>query len=135
MTLFLLLTRFRRYFTCTGWDERFLVTNNVAQEQAIEYGGAPGYFGGWISHAEVSHNTVSDAGYSGLSQGWGWGSAHAPGFGNVTITHNKIRNVMTKMRDGGGIYLNGDTNAVYTNTLAHNWVDADENVFGAYHSM
>ena len=42
---------------------------------------------------------------------------------------------MTKMRDGGGIYLNGDTNAVYTNTLAHNWVDADENVFGAYHSM
>ena len=46
------------------WDEFFSVTHNVAHTQAIEYGGAPGYFGGWISHSDISHNTVSDAGYS-----------------------------------------------------------------------
>jgi hypothetical protein len=116
-----------------GWDERFSVTNNVARDQAIEFGGAPGYFGGWISHADISHNTISDAGYSGLSQGWGWGAAHAPGYGNITISYNKVFNVMTKMRDGGGVYLNGDTNAAYTNTVSHNWVDSDENEFGVYY--
>jgi hypothetical protein len=86
-----------------GWDERFLVTNNTARDQAIEFGGAPGYFGGWVSHAEISHNTIADAGYSGLSQGWGWGNSHAPGYGNITISANKVSNVMQKMRDGGGI--------------------------------
>lgn len=116
-----------------GWDERFLVRNNTARDQAIEYGGAPGYFGGWVSHAEISHNTISDAGYSGMSQGWGWGNSHAPGYGNITITYNKVFNVMQKMRDGGGIYLNGDTNAQYTNTVSRNWVDNDDNVFGVYY--
>ena len=45
----------------SGWDELFTVTNNVARAQAVEFGGAPGYFGGWIAHSTVSHNTVSDA--------------------------------------------------------------------------
>ena len=76
--------------------------------------------------------TVSDAGYSGFSQGWGWGGTHAAGkfkrrkttgctsnrklplveqlsfcllllysgYGNVTISFNKIFNVMAKMKDG-----------------------------------
>ena len=52
----------------SSWDERFSVTHNVAHTQAVEYGGAPGYFGGWIAHSDISHNTVSDAGYSGFSQ-------------------------------------------------------------------
>jgi hypothetical protein len=36
-----------------------------------------------------------------------WGGTHAPGYGNVTISYNKIFNVMSKMKDGGGIYVNG----------------------------
>ena len=47
----------------SSWDEGFSVTQNVAHNQAVEYGGAPGYFGGWIAHSTISHNTVSDAGY------------------------------------------------------------------------
>ena len=89
----------------SSWDEGFSVTHNIAHTQAVEYGGAPGYFGGFISHSTISHNvrvfkartccqnscltspalicghtqTVSDAGYSGFSQGWGWGGTHAAG--------------------------------------------------------
>ena len=116
-----------------SWDEGFSVTHNVAHSQAIEYGGAPGYFGGFIAHSDISHNTVSDAGYSGFSQGWGWGGTHAIGYGNVTISYNRIFNVMAKMKDGGGIYVNGYTNDKYTNVMSHNWVDHDEHVFAVYY--
>jgi hypothetical protein len=83
------------------WDEHFSVTHNTANNQAIEFGTVPSYFGGFIAHSAISHNTVSDAGYSGISQGWGWGTTHAPGYGNITISFNHIFNVMTKARDGG----------------------------------
>ena len=115
------------------WDEGFTVTHNIAHTQAIEYGGAPGYFGGFIAHSTISHNTVSDAGYSGFSQGWGWGGTHAPGYGNVTLSYNRIFNVMAKMKDGGGIYVNGYTNDKYTNVMSHNWVNHDEHVFAVYY--
>jgi hypothetical protein len=52
---------------------------------------------------------------------------------NVTISYNKIFNVMTKMKDGGGIYLNGHTSKKHTNTVSHNWVDNDEHVFAVYY--
>ena len=117
-----------------GWDEGFVVTENVARNQAVEYGGAPGYFGGFIAHSSISHNTVSEAGYSGFSQGWGWGSIHAPGYGNVTISYNRIFNVMQKMKDGGGIYVNGYTSdSLPVNVMRGNWVDHDEHVFAVYY--
>lgn len=33
---------------------------------------------------------------------------------------------MTKMIDGGGIYVNGYTNDNFTNVISHNWVDHDQ---------
>ena len=53
------------------WDAFASITHNTAQDMALEYDGACGYFGGFLYSADVSHNTVSDAGYSGFSQGWG----------------------------------------------------------------
>ena len=40
---------------------------------------------------------------------------------------------MTKLRDGGGIYVNGWTNPSYRNTMSHNWCDADAAVFAIYY--
>ena len=117
------------------WDQEFVVTHNVAHTQALEYSGTPAFFGGWIAHAEISHNTVSDAAYTAFSQGWGW-SAPAythPGYGNVTLSCNKIFAVMKKMKDGGGIYLNGHTSGNYTNLVTRNWVNNDDNVFAVYY--
>ena len=54
-----------------AWDAFASVTGNTAEDMALEYDGACGYFGGFLYSADVSHNTVRDAGYSGFSQGWG----------------------------------------------------------------
>lgn len=55
-----------------SWDAHASVTHNTAGDMAIEYDGAVGYFGGFLFSADVSHNSVSDAGYSGFSQVRGW---------------------------------------------------------------
>jgi hypothetical protein len=38
------------------------VVDNVASGQAVEYGGAAGFFGGYLFSADISHNTVSGCG-------------------------------------------------------------------------
>lgn len=40
---------------------------------------------------------------------------------------------MTKMKDGGGIYINGATNGSHPSTVHHNWVTRDEHVFAVYY--
>jgi hypothetical protein len=118
----------------TKWDSKFSITDNFASGQAVEYSGAAGFFGGYIDSADVSHNTVQDAGYSGFSLGWGWGRQYPPGFGNNTIAYNRISRVMTKAKDGGGIYVNGATNSSRGGSvMAHNWVSTDEHVFAVYY--
>ena len=57
---------------------------------------------------------VSEAGYSGFSLGWGWGTVYPPGFGNNTISYNRIYDVMTKMKDGGGESDKSDESAEFT---------------------
>lgn len=42
------------------WDALIDVTDNVASGQAVEYGGAAGFFGGYLFSADISHNTVSE---------------------------------------------------------------------------
>ena len=44
----------------------------------------------------------------------------------MTLSYNRISNIMTKMIDGGGIYVNGYTNDNFTNVISHNWVDHDQ---------
>jgi hypothetical protein len=114
------------------WDAGASITHNTASDMAIEYGGACGYFGGFLFSATVSHNTVADAGYSGFSQGWGWGTLFPAGAGNNTISYNKIVNVMRVLRDGGGIYVNGAENKMWPSSMHHNFVDGDLAVVAVY---
>jgi hypothetical protein len=117
-----------------NWDAFYTVTHNSASGQAVEYGGAAGLFGGYLFSADLSHNTVSDAGYSGFSVGWGWGRTTCPGYGNNTVSFNKMNNVMAKLKDGGGIYVNGATNPEHGwNTMSNNWVNQDKHVYAVYY--
>jgi hypothetical protein len=61
----------------------------------------------YLFSSDISHNTISNAGYSGVSLGWGWGTVFPAGCGNNTISYNRIYSVMEKLRDGGGIYVGG----------------------------
>jgi hypothetical protein len=112
------------------WDAGAVVAYNTADDMAIEYDGAAGYFGGFLYSALITQNSVSDAGYSGFSQGWGWGTVFPIGVGNNTISGNKIVNVMRLLRDGGGIYVNGAENQAWPqSTISGNFVDQDQAVF------
>ena len=115
------------------WDAGLSVTDNTAGGMAQEYQGAAAYFGGYISDSVLSHNDIDSSGYSGVSLGWGWGADFPPGYGKNTISYNKITHVMTKLRDGGGIYVNGATNNDTSSLMSRNWVNADEAVFAVFY--
>ena len=117
--------------SASTFDADFVVEDNVASGLAVEYAGAAGLFAGFIYGATISHNTISDAGYSGVSLGWGWGDTVLPGLGANAVTFNRISNVMTQLRDGGGIYVNGATSA--PNLMSDNWVDHDEAVYAVFY--
>jgi hypothetical protein len=116
----------------SDWDSYASITHNVASDMAMEYDGAVGYFGGFLYSAVVEHNSVSDAGYSGFSQGWGWGTVFPVGVGNNSISYNRISNVMRLLRDGGGIYVNGAEHQGES-VMAHNYVTGDQNEFAVYY--
>ena len=109
--------------------QHFSVSNNVADDMAIEYAGAPAIFSQFIAHSTIAHNTISNTAYSGISQGWGWGSYWPAGhatYGNISIDHNTISRTMTRLHDGGAMYFNGCTNkALGDNVISDNYVDQD----------
>jgi hypothetical protein len=113
------------------FDSGFLVSDCVASDMAVEYGGAAGLFAGYVYGSSIVHNTISDAGYSGISCGWGWGDTAFPGLGANRIEFNKFYNVMSKLRDGGGIYVNGETSS--PNVMANNFVDQDLAVYAVFY--
>ena len=57
------------------WDAHSVVADNTASDMAIEFEGAAGLFGGYLFNASIEHNAISDAGYDGISCGWGWGAS------------------------------------------------------------
>ena len=115
------------------WDAGAVIVDNSATNQALEYQGAAAFFGGYVRDLQLSHNDIHSAGYSGVSLGWGWGADFPPGYGNNTVSFNSISHVMTRLRDGGGIYVNGATSNDTTSLMANNWVDADEAVFAVFY--
>jgi hypothetical protein len=127
-------TRYASSTDPADWDSGSVVTDCTADNQAEEYMGAAGLFAGYLVNASVVHNTVSDSGYSGMSMGWGWGASFMVGVGGNLIASNRMARVMSKLRDGGGIYVNGATNLTFGHSYAtNNWVDTDEAVFAVFY--
>jgi hypothetical protein len=84
-----------------------------------EYTGATAIFAGYVSRANISHNTISNTSYSGMTIGWGWGR-EGSGRGDNHIVANKIEHVQTKRCcDGGGIYTLGPQPG---STLTRNYI-------------
>ncbi len=50
-----------------------LVLSNRFQRTGLRYTGSVGIFAGYVSDTTIAHNTITDAAYSGISIGWGWG--------------------------------------------------------------
>ena len=61
------------------WDTNADVTNNLFSEISLEYHGAAAVFVGYVFSADISNNTITDTGYTGISLGWGWGNVFPQG--------------------------------------------------------
>lgn len=82
-----------------------VVQGNTITRVAVEYRDNVGIMGGFNNGLLIDHNTITCLPYSGISIGWGW---NYEGDGNtqrdIRITHNRIRDFMLTLYDGGAIY-------------------------------
>lgn len=85
------------------------VTGNDIADVGIEYNGAPGICAYFVQDTVISHNTLENLPYTGISLGWGWdrnvASDRRPA--RNTISNNHVTTYMTTLFDGGGIYVLG----------------------------
>lgn len=103
------------YYEASDWDFRYLqtnndVTNNIIHNIGLEFFSASAIGTGVIEESDISHNEIYETPYSGLHIGYGWGKvkdAMLP-MGNNKIQFNYIHEVCQKLKDGGGIYCNGN---------------------------
>lgn len=90
-------------------DSGDTINDNYINGAAVEYPGGVGIWAGYVKDADITHNEIANATYSGLSIGWGWGSEDTlPTIdtGNQ-ITDNYIHDDLLDRADGGAIYSLG----------------------------
>jgi hypothetical protein len=85
-------------------DRGFLVSDNTMHGIPNEYNGANQIFAAYVADTHLVHNSLSEASYSAICAGWGWGmSSYTRG---IRIENNSIDKPMRLLADGGGVYTN-----------------------------
>ncbi len=79
------------YFTDIAWQE---------------YGGCAVALN-YCLNGKISHNTINNTKYSGISVGWGWSDDAYPFLANNEISYNYISGAINLLSDGSAIYLVG----------------------------
>lgn len=121
-----------------------LIQDNVITRIGVDDTGAVAIFLGYTAHTVVDHNTIHDLPYTGISSGWGWGSADPGGnpwyannggqpvYATPTnahdnrITNNDIYDYMKLMADGAGIYtLGAQPRTVISGNYVHDMKGTD----------
>ncbi|HEV7347349.1 right-handed parallel beta-helix repeat-containing protein [Telluribacter sp.] len=79
------------------------VANNLIERAANYYYGCVGVAAGYPSNAQITHNTIRDLPYSGISVGYGWTDQPNPMQDNF-IAYNDLSDVVKMLNDGAAIY-------------------------------
>ena len=137
---------------------RIVVANNFLPDDAVLFNGHTIITVFFAQDVRIEHNWIINAPYSGINLGWGWcdfdgsdvarhpqwGSGSRPSVfpGKPTtvcqsnsVSANRIENVMTRLRDGGGIYTLGRQPGTvvqrnYVNNAHENGIYTDEGSTG-----
>jgi hypothetical protein len=122
------------------------IAGNTITRTAQELFDAAAVFLGYTARSTVSHNTLSDLPYTGISIGWGWGMTDPGRFPGCTgcpfedwkvyttpttsqgnrIVDNQVSDYLKVLYDGGGIYSLGQQGT----SLADGEVISGNVVFG-----
>ena len=91
-------------------DIRYEVINNFMDDISVEFKGGAAIFAGYVAKTNITHNTIKNTGYTGISLGWGWGS-HVSGKQTFAadnhIVGNRLLSIMSALNDGGCTYTLG----------------------------
>jgi hypothetical protein len=90
------------------FPRRNRIANNFLTRLGQDYFGSVAILGYYTDALLITHNEIAAVPYTAISQGWGWDKPRSPddSRGN-RITHNRVRNYMRCLDDGGGIYTTG----------------------------
>lgn len=102
------------------FPRRNRIANNFLTHIGEDYFGSVAILGYYTDASVIAHNEIVNVPYTGISQGWGWGSPAAPADSRANqITHNVVSRYMRRLDDGGGIYT---TDSLSGTEIAHNFV-------------
>jgi hypothetical protein len=103
------------------FPRRNRIANNFLTRIGADFYGSVAILGYYTDASVITHNEIRDVPYTGISQGWGWGTPPAPpdSRGN-RITYNRVTNYMLRLDDGGGIYT---TDRQLGSEIAYNLVE------------
>ena len=79
------------------------IANNFIERVATDYYGCVGIAAGYPSHAQITHNTIRDLPYSGISVGFGW-TEEPNAMKNNLVAYNDVSDVVKLLNDGAAIY-------------------------------
>ncbi len=135
-------------FTPAVHNRDITVHNNYMNNIASQYYLCPAICISSVMNLAITSNTIVDTSYSAVSVGYNWVShkgyddayLYSPDFvkvKNADISHNYFQDYMTRMSDGGAIYVVGGNGAwsddtVY-NRITNNYAVATAKVGGERH--
>jgi hypothetical protein len=119
--------------TADEQDRDVTVANNYVHDLPAEYMGGVAIMGGYVASMSVQHNELARLPYTGVSLGWGWGTASYARDNDVSFNH--IHDLMQVLRDGGGVYtLSAQGDALSRSRVHDNYIHDQKSEFGAlYH--
>ncbi len=79
------------------------IANNLIERVANYYFGCVGVAAGYPAHAQITHNTVRELPYSGISVGFGW-TDQPNAMSDNLIAYNDVSDVVKLLNDGAAIY-------------------------------
>jgi hypothetical protein len=124
-------------------DPRMILRGNSVVDSYLhnigaEYTGSVAIFVGYTDGTLIAHNEITEAPYSGISVGWGWGTVDrafttpTPSRNNI-VEFNDVHDVMQQRDDGGGVYTLGSmpgtvigSNLIYDNPHPSGGIYLDE---------
>ncbi|MBQ8587798.1 MAG: right-handed parallel beta-helix repeat-containing protein, partial [Clostridia bacterium] len=107
------------------------ISNNVIYRVGNEFYGSVGIGVYYARNVNITHNDMSTLPYTGITLGWGWGSAVPKELdvSNFIVSNNKIYDISKAVRDGGHIYTLGE---MIGTEIKENYIELSNDYGGIY---